>query len=91
MFRLYMFQYHIILFFLFFSLKEHGSTKKIAGNTCALAALSQLYQLGAIEAYQSKEAKMEALSNDIPELFIPQDLVTQAESLLAREYICLLL
>ena len=65
--------------------KEHGSTKKVAGNTCALAALSKLYMMGAIEAYQSKEDKKQALSNDIPELVIPHDLVMQAESILARE------
>ena len=47
--------------------------------------------MGAIEAYQSKDSKKQALSNDMPELSIPDDLAIQAESVLAREYMCLLL
>ena len=72
-------------FYIQLFLQENGATKKVAGNTCALSALSKLYTMGAIEAYQSKDAKKQALSNDIPDLSIPNNLVMQAESVLARE------
>ncbi|KAI6660781.1 ATP-dependent RNA helicase A [Oopsacas minuta] len=68
----------------YITIKEHGSTKKVASNTCALSALSKLYMMGAIEEFQSKEEKKLALSREMPELTIPQELVERAEVMLAE-------
>ena len=64
-------------------IQEHGNSKKVVGNACALAALSKLFMMGAVEAYQSKEDKKMCLSRDMPDLSLPHNLVQRAEKLLA--------
>ena len=55
----------ILLSWLALHAKEHAGTKKQAGNGLALQLVSQLYQLGIIEAHRApgEKKKVDQLAN----------------------------
>lgn len=50
--------------------REHGSTKKLAAQSCALSLVRQLYHLGVIEAYTGQTKKKDGESVSTAQIHI---------------------
>ncbi|KAG1934781.1 ATP-dependent RNA helicase A [Pimephales promelas] len=61
--------------------REHGSTKKLAAQSCALSLVRQLYHLGVIEAYTGQTKKKEGESVDVYEVNLSDDVKQQLHSI----------
>ncbi|XP_056600309.1 ATP-dependent RNA helicase A [Triplophysa dalaica] len=57
--------------------REHGSTKKLAAQSCALSLVRQLYHLGVIEAYTGQTKKKDGETVDVYEVNLGDDLPNQ--------------
>uniref|UniRef100_A0A673JEF0 RNA helicase n=1 Tax=Sinocyclocheilus rhinocerous TaxID=307959 RepID=A0A673JEF0_9TELE len=64
--------------------REHGSTKKLAAQSCALSIVRQLYHLGVIEAYTGQTKKKEGESVDVYEVNLSDDLQQQIHSIVQK-------
>uniref|UniRef100_A0A8C2EEQ6 RNA helicase n=2 Tax=Cyprinus carpio TaxID=7962 RepID=A0A8C2EEQ6_CYPCA len=61
--------------------REHGSTKKLAAQSCALSIVRQLYHLGVIEAYTGQTKKKEGEIVDVYEVNLSDDVQQQIRSI----------
>uniref|UniRef100_A0A8C1KIL4 RNA helicase n=1 Tax=Cyprinus carpio TaxID=7962 RepID=A0A8C1KIL4_CYPCA len=61
--------------------REHGSTKKLAAQSCALSIVRQLYHLGVIEAYTGQTKKKEGETVDVYEVNLSDDVQHQIHSI----------
>uniref|UniRef100_A0A8C2IQA2 RNA helicase n=1 Tax=Cyprinus carpio TaxID=7962 RepID=A0A8C2IQA2_CYPCA len=61
--------------------REHGSTKKLAAQSCALSIVRQLYHLGVIEAYTGQTKKKEGETVDVYEVNVSDDVQHQIHSI----------
>ncbi|CAM4590774.1 unnamed protein product [Leuciscus chuanchicus] len=61
--------------------REHGSTKKLAAQSCALSLVRQLYHLGVIEAYTGLTKKKEGESVDVYEVNLSDDVQQKLHSI----------
>lgn len=61
--------------------REHGSTKKLAAQSCALSLVRQLYHLGVIEAYTGQTKKKDGETLDVYEVNLSDDLPNQVMSI----------
>ncbi|KAA0719378.1 ATP-dependent RNA helicase A [Triplophysa tibetana] len=57
--------------------REHGSTKKLAAQSCALSLVRQLYHLGVIEAYTGQTKKKDGETVEVYEVNLSDDLPHQ--------------
>uniref|UniRef100_A0A673GKI0 RNA helicase n=1 Tax=Sinocyclocheilus rhinocerous TaxID=307959 RepID=A0A673GKI0_9TELE len=61
--------------------REHGSTKKLAAQSCALSIVRQLYHLGVVEAYTGQTKKKEGETVDVYEVNLSDDVQHQIHSI----------